>query len=501
MERQHVRESPVPLWEEESRYTRFALTVVDELSRKGLVGDVRVEVVEREDLTVENGRIRHVIRTETQAWNVRVWGGSVWGFAASSRLLVDEIPRKISEAVQQARANRAVGTWDLRLVPEVAHRDRWSVPVEEDPFALSLEAKLQRLLTLDARLQAPFVVRREIFLSTVRRRKVFASTWGSLIVQDIPQVGVGYTVSALDAEGGLQVRSYPTSLGGNWALGGLEWIERFRLAEEAPRVVEELERLLHARPVPAEETTLVIASDQMALQIHESVGHALELDRILGYEAAYAGTSWVTLEHFGRLRYGSPLMHVVADATLPHGLGSFGYDDEGVPARRYPLIEEGVLRNALSSRDTAPVIGETESGGTVRAESALHLPIIRMTNVNLLPGDTSLEALIGEVDHGYLLATNRSWSIDMKRLNFQFSTEIAWRIEKGRLVEVMKNPVYYGITPEFWRNMDAVGDSDTWTLWGVPNCGKGEPPQVMGVGHGAPYARFRRVQVGSTSSV
>lgn len=475
--------------------------VVDELSRRGQEGDVRVEFVRHEHIVVENGHIRHLTYQEQEAWNVRVWGNGIWGFSASPHLRVDEIPRRVDEAIAQARSHQSVGTWNLARTEVPPYQDRWTAVVEIDPFQVPLEDKLHRLIVLDGHLQSPFVQRRQIFLSSVRIHKVFASTWGSLIIQDIPQIGMGYTVSSLDKDGGLQVRSYPTSFGGNWVLGGLEWMERLRLQEETARILEELDQLRHARPLPAEETTLVIASDQLALQVHESVGHALELDRILGYEASYAGTSWVQLQDFGTLRYGSPLMHVVADATLPHGLGSFGYDDEGVRARRYDLIVDGVLRNALSSRDTAPVLGESQSGGTVRAESALHLPIIRMTNVNLLPGDTPLEALIGEVDHGYLIQTNRSWSIDMKRLNFQFATEIAWRIEKGRRVEVMRNPVYYGITPVFWGNLEAVGDSATWTLWGVPHCGKGEPPQTMGVGHGTPYARFRHVRVGNTSNI
>jgi len=482
-------------------YKNFALLVVEELRRRGLTGDVRVERVDEEHILMENGIVHRIQRHSEEAWNVRVFVEGVWGFAASTRLQVDEIPRVVERAHIQARANAGVRAWGYRLAPAPAVETTWEVVAKEDPFRIPLEEKLERLARLDRELMAPFVTLREVFLSSVRQRKVFASTWGSVIEQNIPKIGVGYSVAALDREGDFQIRSFPTSHGGNWALGGLEWMARFRLLEEAPRVVEELERLLHARPLPAEETVVVIASDQMALQVHESVGHALELDRILGYEASYAGTSWVRLEDFGRLRYGSPLMHVVADATYPDALGSFGYDDEGIPARRYTLIEGGVLRSALSSRDTAAAIGEGGSGGTVRAQSALHLPIIRMTNVNLLPGEHSLEALIGEVEHGYLLATNRSWSIDMKRLNFQFATEIAWRIEKGKLVEVMKNPVYYGITPEFWRHMDAVGDATTWAMWGIPNCGKGEPSQIIGVGHGTPYARFRKVRVGSTGNV
>jgi len=268
------------------------------------------------------------------------------------------------------------------------------------------------------------------------------------------------------------------------------------LEKHAPRVAEEAVKLLTAPPAPAGELDLVIGTNQMALQVHESIGHAVELDRVLGFEASYAGTSFATIDKLGNFRYGSPLMNVYADATTPRGLGTFGYDDEGVPAQRVPIVKEGILVGYLSSRDTAPAIGR-RSSGAARASSWNRIPIVRMTNINLEPGDLSFEELIADVEDGLFIDTNKSWSIDQKRLNFQFGTEIGWRIKHGKLTEIVRDPVYTGITPQFWASLDGVGDSSTWELWGVPNCGKGEPGQSMHVGHGVPVARFRKVKVGS----
>jgi TldD protein len=240
------------------------------------------------------------------------------------------------------------------------------------------------------------------------------------------------------------------------------------------------------------------------LQIHESIGHPIELDRVLGMEANFAGTSFLTLEKLGNLRYGSELVNVVADARQEHGpgLGTFAYDDEGVAAQSTPIITNGRFTGYLSSRETAHTIGAARSGGTLRAEGWNRLPMIRMTNVSILPGEKplSLEQLIAATDQGIYMETNKSWSIDDKRYNFQFGCEIAWEIKRGKRARMLKNPSYSGITTEFWNSMDAICSRDEWTLWGTPNCGKGQPQQVVGTGHGASPARFRNIRVGSAYS-
>ncbi|TML32430.1 MAG: TldD/PmbA family protein, partial [Actinobacteria bacterium] len=238
-----------------------------------------------------------------------------------------------------------------------------------------------------------------------------------------------------------------------------------------------------------------IDAEQMELQVHESVGHPTELDRIYGTEAAYAGTSFLKPGDLGSLRYGSEHMNVTADPTTPGGLGSFAFDDEGVPAQRVPVVSQGVLRGFLDSRETAARIGNG-SGGSMRADGWSRMPLVRMTNLHLEPGEGSLEELISEVDDGLFLQTNKSWSIDDKRLNFQFGTQVAWEIKDGKLGRMLRDATYTGQTPVFWGTLDAVAGRDEWLLHGLTNCGKGQPGQHAHVSHGTAPARFRNVQVG-----
>ncbi|MCI4364401.1 MAG: TldD/PmbA family protein, partial [Thermoplasmata archaeon] len=293
----------------------------------------------------------------------------------------------------------------------------------------------------------------------------------------------------------VQRRSAPTSFGGDFGQAGWEFVRALDLVARAAVVGKEAVALLDAPGPPEGPTTLVLGSDQLALQVHESIGHATEADRILAYEAGYAGTSWVRPEDLGHLKYGSPHLEIVADATEPGGLGSFGFDDEGLPARRVPIVHQGILVGLLSSRETGARLSLGSSGAAMRAEGFHRTPLIRMTNVNLNPGDHSFSELLEGVKEGIYLETNRSWSIDDKRLNFQFGTELGRRIVDGELGPLVRNPIYGGMTPAFWGSMDAVGEPSTWHLWGVPNCGKGQPGQVGRVGHGAPVARFRNVRV------
>jgi TldD protein len=308
------------------------------------------------------------------------------------------------------------------------------------------------------------------------------------------ECGAGFSATAIKA-GEVQVRSYPNSFRGNFATRGYEWVEELRLLDHAERVAEEASQLLSAKPCPSKNTTLILDSSQLALQIHESIGHPIELDRIFGTEASYAGTSFLNPEMLGHFRYGSEMIHVVADATVPGGLGTFGYDDEGVKARRIPIITGGILVGFLTSRETAHRLNR-ESNGTMRADGWSRIRLIRMTNINLEPGEWTLDGMISDTDEGILLTTNRSWSIDDKRINFQFGAEIGWEIKGGILGEMVKNPTYTGITPQFWGSCDAIGNRDHWQMWGTPNCGKGEPGQIAHVGHGTAPARFRNVQVG-----
>jgi TldD protein len=373
--------------------------------------------------------------------------------------------------------------------------DRYKTPISVDPFDVPAEKKLNLLLTSDEIMRRNHKVKiSEAFMGSYKTEKTFASTDGSYIEQEITECGAGISATAIDG-GEVQVRSYPNSFRGNFATKGFEWIENLALQNQAGRVGEEAVQLLSAKPCPSKVTTLILDNSQLALQIHESIGHPIELDRILGTEASYAGTSFLKPEMVGHFRYGSDLVNVVADATYPGGLGTFGYDDEGIQAQRVPIISQGLLVNLLTSRETAYHVGK-ESNGTMRADGWNRIPLIRMTNINLEPGEWTLDGMIAETEEGLFLSTNRSWSIDDKRINFQFGTEIGWEIKAGKLGEMVKNPTYTGITPQFWNSCDAVANREHWQMWGTPNCGKGEPGQVAHVGHGAAPARFRNVQVG-----
>jgi TldD protein len=373
--------------------------------------------------------------------------------------------------------------------------DRYKTPISIDPFNVASETKLALLLNADEVIRKNKQVNiSEAFMGSYKTEKTFASTEGSYIEQDIVECGAGISATAIEGSE-IQVRSYPNSFRGNFSTQGYEWIEKLALQDKAERIADEAVRLLSAKPCPSKTTTVILDSPQLALQIHESIGHPIELDRILGTEASYAGTSFLKPEMVGHFKYGSELVNIFADATCPGGLGTFGYDDEGTRAQRVPIISRGVLVNLLTSRETAHHL-EKESNGTMRADGWNRIPLIRMTNINLEPGEWTLSQMIEDTEEGLFLTTNRSWSIDDKRINFQFGTEIGWEIKNGKMGEIVKNPTYTGITPKFWSSCDAIGNRDHWQMWGTPNCGKGEPGQVAHVGHGTAPARFRNVQVG-----
>jgi TldD protein len=390
------------------------------------------------------------------------------------------------------------------LAPEKAVKAEWTTPHKIDPFSTSIEQNLELLKRIDAELRSvKGVTLAETNLNFRREEQWFYSSEGADIHQTKYTTGAGYVAYAF-AGSEIQKRSYPSSFGGQWLNKGYELIDELKLIENARRIGEEAVALHSADQCPAGTFDIILESSQLGLQIHESIGHPIELDRVLGMEANFAGTSFLTVEKLRTLKYGSELVNVVADARQEHGpgLGTFAFDDEGVPAQCTPIISDGLFTGYLSSRETASLIGLQRSGGTLRAESWNRLPIIRMTNISILPGENplTLEELIASTDHAILFQTNRSWSIDDKRYNFQFGTEIGWEIKNGRRVRMLKNPSYSGFTTGFWNSMDAICSRDEWTLWGTPNCGKGQPQQVMGTGHGASPARFRRVKVGSAYS-
>jgi len=458
--------------------------------------DVRVVERDTESLTVKNGMLEASSSQRSAGFGIRVLRGGAWGFSGSARLAADEVERIAREAAAIARASGIAGGEPVGLDDTPPAVGSYATPFQEDPFAVSLEDKLAILFAADeAMARVAGISVREGSMECARERKTFASSEGARIEQELMEAGAGIEVSAV-AEGDMQQRSYPNSSGGQHVTGGFEAIRAMDLPGHGERIAEEAVALLRAPQCPSGEMTVIIDSAQMALQVHESCGHPIELDRVLGMEASFAGTSFLTLDKLDRLRYGSELVNIDADATAPGGLGTFGWDDEGVPAQNVPIVSAGRFVGYLTSRETAPIIGR-RSMGSSRASGWNVIPLIRMTNINLRPGEAgSLDDLVADTREGILLSTNRSWSIDDRRLNFQFGTQMGWLIRDGRLTEMVRNPTYTGITPRFWGSCDAVCGPEEYTLWGVPNCGKGEPMQTHRVGHGAAPARFRNVQVG-----
>jgi TldD protein len=460
--------------------------------------DVRALEIRDREITTKNGKPGHVSSSESVGLGIRVLAFGCWGFAATDDLSRDGIHSAAALALEIAQAGTAAHTGDVKLAPEAPYEATWVSPFRVDPFTIPIDRQLALLLAVDRELRrGPGVSMAEASMVFERRRQVFVSTLGSVIDQTRYTSGAG--LSALSyKDGEIQRRSYPNSFGGQYQLKGYELIDELKLVENAPRVADEAVALHAADQCPEGEFDLILDSSQLGLQIHESIGHPIELDRVLGTEANYAGMSFLTLDQLGRLRYGSEIVSVVCDARLEHGpgLGTFAFDDEGVPARSTDIIRNGLFTGYMTSRETAAHVGQPRSNGCMRADGWARLPLIRMTNVSLEPGEQSLDEVFG-ADHGIYMETNRSWSIDDKRYNFQFGCEIGWEIRNGKRVRMLKNPSYSGITTEFWNACQAISGREHWTLWGVPNCGKGQPEQVMGTGHGASPARFRKIRIGS----
>jgi TldD protein len=477
----------------------FAHAAIETARRRGATyADARVMDIRSRDLSTKNGDVGALNETESCGIGIRAVASGAWGFASTDRLTREGVSACAARAVAIARASALAKVADVVLAPEAPVTDTWQNPFIKDPFCVSVDRQLDLLLAADAEMRrVKGVTLAEGSMAFRSIEQFYVSSEGSRIHQKKMQSGAGIVATSFSGDE-IQKRSYPNSFGGQHMLGGYELVESFDLAGHAQRVGEEAVALHSAAQCPQGTRTLLLDGAQLGLQIHESIGHPIELDRVLGMEANYAGMSFLTLDKLRTLRYGSSLVNVVADARLEHGLGlgTFGYDDEGVPARSTPIISNGLFTGYLSSRETAALVGEARSGGTVRAESWNRLPMIRMTNVSLLPGTWRSDELIADSDDGIWMETNRSWSIDDRRYHFQFSTEIAWEIKGGKRGRMLKNPSYSGITTEFWNSCDAICGPEEWKLWGTPNCGKGQPQQVMGTGHGAAPARFRNVRIG-----
>lgn len=479
--------------------TAIAEAALDAAMRRGArEADIRAVHRHGRSLLASGEGVGHATQTESLGVGIRVLVDGALGFSGTDDLSGDGIERAAARAVATARASGLVQGGAVALAPEPAHVDRWTSPCAVDPLAVPVDAQIAMLLSVNAELgRTRGVTLAEASLVCERTRQVFLSSSGSRIEQTRTSTGIGCRAYSFK-DGELQQRSYPAGFGGLHQLKGYELVDELDLLGQAPRVAEEAVALHGADPCPVGPATVILDGSQLALQIHETIGHPTELDRVLGAEANFAGTSFLTPDRLGTLRLGSEIVNLVCDARPEHGpgLGTFAYDDEGVPAQAVDLVRGGLFRGYMTSRETAADMGYPRSNGTMRATGWSRLPLIRMTNVSLLPGEQSLEEVMGGADRAIYMETHKSGSIDDRRYNFQFGCEIGWELRGGRRVRMLKNPTYGGVTTAFWNGCEAIANRDHWRLWSIPICGKGQPEQVIGTGHGASPARFRDIQVG-----
>jgi TldD protein len=453
--------------------------------------DARVMHRRYEAMSARSGDVEELDQSEDSGIGVRALVGSGWGFFATPDLGDAAVRAAGAQATAIARSSAMVASATAGLVAAEPASGSWSSHCEIDPLGVSLGAKGDLLVAATTTMVEHGADIAEGLYQIWDTAKWFVSSEGHRIDQRIRECGAGIMATVI-GDGETQRRSYPAARG-QYGTRGWELVDEIDLGAHAARVADEARALLAAPPCPSGETTLILGGEQLALQIHESVGHAIELDRILGWEAAYAGTSWLDLEQLGSLRYGSDLMTITIDPTIPGALGSFGYDDEGSPAASRDAVRAGTWVGVLAGRDSAAVAG-LDYGGSVRADGWARLPMVRMTNVGIEPGPHTLEEIVAATDDGIYMETNRSWSIDDRRLNFQFGTEVAYEVRDGRLGRLLRNPTYTGIGPQFWSSMDML--SCETVAWGTPNCGKGQPGQTGHTGHPAAPARYRNERVG-----
>jgi TldD protein len=455
---------------------------------------------ENNNLNMWNGNLKNTSFTRESGIGVRVLYKGAWGFSASSEM--SDLGAIFDKAFDNARVAAERVTFPIRLAEKDAIQAKFTSPNQINPFEVPLAEKVAFLKEMDEKLNQEGVSQRSSDLSFVHKQIIFVDSEGSEIEKDITEVFAGLAVTGIDNQGQMQERKFRLNRMGESR--GWESVDRQFFSDNAERIVKELNQVLAAEDCPKEDRCVILLPGIMYLQTHETIGHALELDRILGYELAYAGGSFVTLNDFGSLRYGSEKLTARANALLPNSPGSFGFDDDGIPAQDVVLIDKGVLVGAITGRQMVEEANArakkqifSGSGGADRATAFYRVPIERMTNINIDAGkDGSLDTIVKNTEKGIILDGDRSWSIGSNREQFHFGTEIGWLVEEGQVMKVVKNSTYKGDTVRFWNSLSAVGDESTWQVVYVDNCGKGQPNQVMQLGHGIPVCRFDNVRIG-----
>ncbi len=456
--------------------------------------DMRVISRQNESIHTKNGDVDILTSNDNRGFGIRVISDGAWGFSSSSVINDTEVDRVAQEAVDIAKASAKVLREKVKLDNGEVHVDDVPAGVKDDPRNVPLSDRVKFALEAEKTMKMDGIVDRSVNLNNIHEDKYFGSSEGAMIYQEDVKVGAGLNAVASDGND-IARRSYPASFGGVFSRDGWSYVKKHNLIENGSKTAKEAIEILNAKPCPKGKKDLVIEGSQLALQLHESIGHPVELDRVFGTEAAFAGKSFVKTDMMGNFKYGSDIVNVTADATIPNAFGGFAYDDDGIKAKRVHIIKEGIFQRFLDSREDAARVGMNSMGAN-RASSWDNIPIVRMVSVNLEPGDATFDELISDVNDGIYVSTVLTWSIDDMRLNFQFTTQLGWEIKNGKLGDMIKRPTYTGISYEFWRSCDAIGNKDMWKVWGVPNCGKGQPMQLMHVSHGTSPSRFRSVQVG-----
>ncbi|MGB4069563.1 MAG: TldD/PmbA family protein [Nitrospira sp.] len=475
-----------PTWDEYAELTLKRIT-----ASGAEYGDIRIQDSSTEHIEGEDRRIASIRDIKDIGFGVRVLYHGAWGFAASSVLSLEEVPRVTNLAIEIAKGSASVALGKVRLVPEPVHRDRIVTPYRVDPFTIPLEKKTDLLLnTMETLHRQSGIARSSASLWARRDRKLFVSTEGSHLEFDLLAGQGDCTATALH-EGRFASRGFNTP----HLRKGYELIEEADLLREASRVAAHAIEKVKAPAVDAGQYDLVLDPEHLSLTIHESCGHPSELDRALGYEANYAGTSFLTPEKLGHFRYGSQHVNLVADNTEPETLAATGYDDDGVQCQQWDIVRNGVFVGYCTNREVASKISESRSRGSNRADGWSHVPMVRIANIGLEPGSATVDQLIADVKHGIYIEGHGSYSIDQRRYNFQFGGDAFWLIENGRRTHMLRDVIYHGITPEFWNSCDGVADRTARRRYGFITCGKGQPGQSGWMTHAASPARFRQIHV------
>ena len=460
--------------------------------------DIRINRYRNQFIFTRDRRVQNIVNTESYGFGVRVIVDGTWGFASSSNVNKDEIARIAAQAAGIAKANRRLNAEPVRLAPVEAYNTSWNTPVKKNPFDMPLQPKLDLLLQVH---EEALKVKGASFVSAamqfVNEQKYFASTDGSHIEQSLIRSYPSFSITAVDrGTGKFYSRAALTAPMGM----GYEYIESYPLLEEARIAAEEAVAMHKAKPAPAGQKTLILHPTNLWLTIHESVGHSTELDRALGYEANYAGTSFLTTDKLGQFEFGSKMVNLVADKTQERAIATCGYDDDGVKTSRWHLIKDGVFIDYQTTRDQAHLISQKTSHGCSYADNWSSVPFQRMPNVSLQPGDKAVSEadIIGATEAGVYVKGDGSYSIDHQRYNFQFSGQTFWEVKKGKITTQLRDLAYQSNTPDFWKSLDMLGGQATYSLGGAFGDGKGQPSQSNSVSHGCPIARFAKVNILNT---